>query len=264
MTSPASKNLQRLITLRWIAILGQSAVIMAVMFWIGVTLPFVAVVGIELALLMINLATMWRIKKSWPVMESELFCQLLLDVLALTSLLYFTGGSTNPFVSVYLLSLSIAATLFARTYIWALTGATVFAYTLLMFFYIPLPGAETALPSTLLFSPQADSELHSASYHSFGLHVWGMWFNFVVSAGLIAFFVQRIALSLRERERELAHVREQRPKASRGWSAFPPWGARSRFTRSTIRSISRKMTRADGFAKTLQPAPRRSSPHFAW
>ena len=209
MITPTSKNLQRLITLRWIAILAQSGVILAVMFWIGVALPFAAVASIELLLILINLASLWRIKQSWPITELELFSQLLVDVLALSLLFYFTGGSTNPFVSIYLLSLSISAALFARAYVWALTGITVAAYTLLMFIYLPLPGAEAALPSALLFSPQESMELHPASHHSFGLHVWGMWFNFVVSAVLIAFFVQRIAMSLRERERELAHIREE-------------------------------------------------------
>jgi two-component system sensor histidine kinase RegB len=209
MTTPATKNLQRLISLRWIAILSQSAVILVVMFWIGVSLPFAAVISIELALLMINLASIWRLQQSWPVTELELFGQLVLDVLALTFLLYLTGGSTNPFVSVYLLTLSIAATLFARTYVWTLTSVTVVAYTLLLFFYIPLPGAEVATPSTLLFPEHNHTPSAHADHNSFSLHVWGMWFNFVVSAGLIAFFVQRIALSLRERERELALIREE-------------------------------------------------------
>jgi hypothetical protein len=44
-----------------------------------------------------------------PVPNTELFAQLCVDVLALSVLLYYSGGSTNPFVSLYLLPLVIAA-----------------------------------------------------------------------------------------------------------------------------------------------------------
>jgi hypothetical protein len=38
-----------------------------------------------------------------PVTERELLAQILVDVAALSSLLYFTGGAVNPFVACYLL-----------------------------------------------------------------------------------------------------------------------------------------------------------------
>jgi hypothetical protein len=41
------------------------------------------------------------------------------------------------------------------------------------------------------------------------LRVLGMWLNFVISAALITFFVQRFAQTLRARERELSRKREE-------------------------------------------------------
>ncbi|MBP7489736.1 MAG: sensor histidine kinase, partial [Azospira sp.] len=41
------------------------------------------------------------------------------------------------------------------------------------------------------------------------LHVLGMWFNFLVSALIVAFFLSRLAATLRERERELGEARQR-------------------------------------------------------
>jgi two-component system, sensor histidine kinase RegB len=45
--------------------------------------------------------------------------------------------------------------------------------------------------------------------HDLDLHVFGMWFGFVFSAVLVAYFVVEMAKTLRAHERSLAEVREQ-------------------------------------------------------
>ena len=42
----------------------------------------------------------------------------------------------------------------------------------------------------------------------FSLHMFGMWFGFVFSAGLVAFFVVELARTLKDQERSLAEARE--------------------------------------------------------
>jgi two-component system sensor histidine kinase RegB len=44
--------------------------------------------------------------------------------------------------------------------------------------------------------------------HYFNLHIFGMWFGFVFSAGLVAFFVVELARTLKSQERSLAEARE--------------------------------------------------------
>ena len=46
-------------------------------------------------------------------------------------------------------------------------------------------------------------------HEGFEQHVFGMWFGFVLSAGLISYFVVGMANTLRERDRKLAEAREQ-------------------------------------------------------
>src|SRR5262249_11586111 len=57
------------------------------------------------------------------------------------------------------------------------------------------------------FDPQEHHGDPQATH--FGLHVWGMWVIFIVSAGLVAHYVSSLAQSLRERDRQLAHAREE-------------------------------------------------------
>ncbi len=184
-------NLRRLSVLRNIAIFAQTLTVFGVYFGLGVALPLGALGSIILAQALLNLFTWLRLGSSHRVTERELFAQLLLDVAALTALLYFSGGSTNPFVLLYLVPLTLTAAALPWLYAWIMMGVTTACYTLLMFAYVPLS--------------------HAAGMHDsdFDLHVMGMWVGFVVGAGLIAYFAVQMANTLRERDRMLASMREQ-------------------------------------------------------
>ncbi len=187
----AYSNLRRLFFLRSIAIGGEILVIATAVGLFGTPLPLAAMGAIIVLQAAVNVRTWMRLRKAAPVSEAELFLELLADVAALTALLYLSGGSTNPFVSLYLLPLTIAATAFSARYAWAMAGLTIACYSALMFFYVPLGHGH---------------EMHSSA---FNLHVLGMWANFLVSAVLIASFVATMSASLRGRDRELAIARER-------------------------------------------------------
>ena len=210
MKQSAHQSLRRLQFLRLFEIGGQLAALAVAVFWLKLALPLAPILAVIGALTTLTLLTWPRLASPRPVAELELFAQLLVDVTAFSLLLYFTGGATNPFVSAYLLPLSIAAALLSAPYAWAMSAITVACYTLLLYFYVPLPGMEHQMPmTTLMGSGDHSLHVHGAESSQFGMHVIGMWLNFVGSAGLITFFVQRIAGSLRERERELAAAREE-------------------------------------------------------
>jgi two-component system sensor histidine kinase RegB len=104
---------------------------------------------------------------------------------------------------------------------------TLAGYTTLLFFNLPLPPLKVDLPQLQsLFGGNggaagaavADHANHAGhmnhgnaagSDSGFALHVLGMWFNFLVSAAIIAFFLARLAATLRQRDRELATAREE-------------------------------------------------------
>ncbi|ARO86736.1 sensor histidine kinase [Nitrosospira lacus] len=189
--SPLSKNLQRLFLLRNIVIAAQ-CLTFALAYWVlEMQLPWTEMVTVAALLALLNLATWFRLRRNWPVSSVEFFAQLLIDVFALSALLYFSGGSTNPFISLYLLPLTIAAAALPWAYTWLMAAITISCYTLLLFYYVPLPH---------------DHEEHISE---FNLHVSGMWLAFVLSTVLIAWFVVKMGISIRERDKDLALAREQ-------------------------------------------------------
>ncbi|HRQ04374.1 MAG TPA: ATP-binding protein [Nitrosomonas halophila] len=193
--SPLSKNLQRLFLLRIIAVVAQTIIFGSVYSIIQFDLPWPEIILTIVALALLNLLTWIRLRYHWPVTNLELFAQLLIDVAALTVLLYLSGGSTNPFISLYLIPLTIAATVLPWHYTWSMAAITISCYTFLLYAYIPLP--------------HNHSDDHSRHMFEFNLHVSGMWLTFVLSTLLIAWFVVKMSASIRDRDKELARSREQ-------------------------------------------------------
>lgn len=189
-------NLQRLFWLRNIAIAGQAMAVLVTQYGLHMPLRLLPL-GITIAVLAVLNGLGWvrihRFGQRWPASDAEVCLQLLVDVLALSVLLYFTGGSTNPFVSLYLMPIAIAAAVVRPAYVWFMAGVTSLCYSFLLVWYVPLPHFHY---------------LHGED-GSFSLHVIGMWFTFMLAAVLMAFFVVRMAASLRERDRQLARVREE-------------------------------------------------------
>ncbi|NOY62280.1 MAG: HAMP domain-containing histidine kinase [Gammaproteobacteria bacterium] len=189
-----TENLRRLLILRTITIAGELIVLVLATQVLKMALPIAPIVAIIAAHTGLN-GVSWlrlRYRRQRPVSAALFFAQLVLDVLALSALLYFAGGSTNPFVSLLLLPLVIVATTLPRAYVWAMATLIVSSYSLLMVQYQPLPQMHTT---------------HGGD--DFNLHVLGMWFGFLLGVGMIIFFVVKMADSLREREQALADTREQ-------------------------------------------------------
>jgi len=206
--TPSEKNLRRLFILRVIAISGQIVAIAAVTYGLGMNLPLRWLALVILLLAAFNFLTWLRLKNPTPVTDLELLGQLLIDIAALTALLYASGGSTNPFVSLFLLPLTIAAAILPSRATWFVTVVTISCYTLLLFYYVPLAHNGGELHLAMSMEHGMEGHKHPGSGGDFGLHVLGMWFNFLLSASLIAIFVVRMAGSIRERDRLLASARE--------------------------------------------------------
>jgi two-component system sensor histidine kinase RegB len=208
--SPQLRNLRRLAGLRVIEVAGQAGAIAMVVYGVGMALPTGILLALTAGLALANGLTWWRTRQPWPVTDAELAGHLLIDIGVLTGLLYFTGGSTNPFVTLYLLPLSIAAAMLPIAYTWSIAGATLACYSALLFVYVPLPQGPGSFALLAALLPSGLGGAHDAhgAHADFNLHVLGMWFNFALSGVLIAWFVARMAQSIRERDRRLAAARE--------------------------------------------------------
>ena len=189
LETAAAENMRQLVQLRWIAVAGQTLTILLVHFGLRVPLPVVEMLGVVLALAFANLLGTIALPRH-RVYDGEIMVALLLDMAALTLQLYFSGGATNPFISLYLLQVVLGAILLPAAAAAVLGTATALSYALLSVSYVPL-----SFPAGLI----ADSgDLFAA----------GRWLSFVMVAALLVLFITRISRNLRARDAHVADLRQ--------------------------------------------------------
>jgi two-component system, sensor histidine kinase RegB len=189
-TAEPNEALRLLFWLRTVAIAAQVLVIAAVHTGLDIELPLGSLALVIFGLVAWNAAVFWRLRRLRDVSHAEVAFNLVVDIGALTAVIYLTGGPTNPFVSLYLVPIALAATSLPARFAWAIGALCGAGYSLLLVRHVPLPS------------------VHSQSGGDFDLHVLGMWVNFLVAFALIVFFVGRMARLLRERDQEIALMRE--------------------------------------------------------
>lgn len=188
---PTGLNVRRLIWIRMIAVPGSALCLLAARQIYALPIPALQLLLIVGGLVAFNLWVWLRHKEAMPVSDTEFFVQLLVDLFALTSILYYAGGASNPFVYFLVLPMIISAAALPQAYTWAIAGISACSYTLLMLWRVEVPEF---------------INMHSRS--AMDLHATGMWVGFVVLSMLIATFVAAMAQTVRERDRYLARLRE--------------------------------------------------------
>lgn len=211
-----SDNLKWLFILRNLMLLVESLLIIFFAYGLKIKLPLEQIWLVIFSIGTVNLYTWMRLKTDEPITELEIFSQLSIDVLALASLLYLTGGASNPIIWVFLLPVILTAIMLPQSYAWNMVILTCCTYTVLIAYNTPLPTIEPHAPVNELHisklnltNPEIQHYLNRMQeQHYFNLHIFGMWLGFVFSAGLVAFFVVALSKIVKERERSLADARE--------------------------------------------------------
>jgi len=181
-------------TLAWLrlcAVAGQALTVVVVAFWMQLPIP-VGSLALGIALLLaFALAVFWRLRQPWPVTSIEAVAHIAVDIAALSWLLYLTGGATNPFVSLLVLPITLAAAALPLRHVAIVALLAAACYLVLIPWHVPLP------------------MLHAHEGGDFNLHILGMAINFVITAAALSFFVTRLARMLRARERDVQRERER-------------------------------------------------------
>ncbi|TIT66018.1 MAG: HAMP domain-containing histidine kinase [Mesorhizobium sp.] len=185
------KNLFLLIQLRWLAVAGQVLTVLATEYWFDIPLPLAEMAGVVLFLLGLNIFSLLVLRGIRPISNTQLFVALIFDMAALTTQLYLSGGASNPFVSLYLLQITLGAALLTPRFTWILVAAASACFVFLIFLFQPI-----AIP-------------HHGGSDLLSLHIRGMFICFVLAAGLIVIFMTRINRNLRERDAYLADLRQR-------------------------------------------------------
>lgn len=200
-------NLGWLIALRWAAVGGQLATIATVVWVFHVAIsvePLLALVGVT-ALSNLLLWAVFRRRAGlagpagawrWQLIVGLV---MLLDLITLTGLLYFTGGPANPFFVFYLVNLSLAAVVLPASWAWPLTAAAVALFAALFFRHVPVAALEaTAVGET--------------PHGSFTVAQQGMLAAFATCAVVVVYFMTRVTQELRLQELALRRTESQRAR----------------------------------------------------
>ena len=224
-TQTGHTHLRRLFWLRNITIAAQCAILLLVYQFISHQLPWLPMLSAIVFLALLNGFSGWRLSQDYPVGNTELLLQLVADVAVLSVLFYYGGGSTNPFVFLYLLPLVIAAATLPRLHTWLMASLTLTCYSLLMLWYVPIPALGNHSEHTPRmvqaeqnkmfegFATGSENPLSALAPHAgndaFNTHILGMWLGFVISVLVVAYFVVEMARAVRERDAQLTRVREE-------------------------------------------------------
>lgn len=187
MTGPDAPFLRTLCSLRWLAVAGQAATILVATWVLGLELSQRPLWAGVAALALFNLYAQWRVHDA-DTAPLTAFCHILVDVTVLTWMVGWSGGIANPFGSLFLILIALAALALPLRWTLAVAAACLIGYAVSGLFGVPLPaGYFTAMQ----------------------MHQWGVVCNFLLSATVVLVFATRLAIALRHREHELALLRER-------------------------------------------------------
>lgn len=180
----------RLMLTRAVLLLVELLGILLALFALDANLPPHSLALLLLLHMLLN-GIAWARLRAGGAPPFEVAIHLAVDAALIASLVYLTGGYANPFISLLLVPLILAAIMLSAPFAWSMALWVGGLYTLLMDHYRPLA-----------MQVSADAAVD--------LHLMGMWLNFLLTAALVAAFAGRLAATLRHRDAQLAAAREER------------------------------------------------------
>ncbi|MCC6752273.1 MAG: HAMP domain-containing histidine kinase [Deltaproteobacteria bacterium] len=195
-----------LLRLRWGAMAGEVIAFAVAHHLLGKTLPLLPLLGLVAVQGLTNLIWAAGLRRTAQVSEWMVGSLMLLDVLILTGILGLTGGPLNPFSTLYLVHIALAAAVLRTRWTWTLVAASLASFGALFFTEEWLGSGAAAGHAHHHHGGHAPTE--AAPPHDMRLHLQGMWVAFGTAALFIVYFVGRVTRALAERDAELARVRE--------------------------------------------------------
>src|SRR5574341_843690 len=183
-------NLSLLVRLHWWAIVGQLGLIAMTRLLATNTFPVVTIGAIVAAEAVGNvLVERWTAQGR--VALGHLVGVLVLDAIVLAVLIDLTGGAFNPFSTLFMVNIALAAALLPGTWAWVLSGVNLASYGgLFLHEWMTSPHHHINVGQTQDF-----------------MRLYGMWLAFCFAAAFIVYFIRRVSRALADRERELQLVR---------------------------------------------------------
>ncbi len=199
-------RLETLVRLRWLALAGQLASVLAVAGLLRYPLPFLPCMGLIAISAVFNIGVQLRFGSGHRVTDRVALAQLAVDCIQLGGLLWLTGGLTNPFSILLLAPVSVSATTLDQKTTAILSALAIGIASLLTISHLPLPwepGAPILFPS---------------------LYIAGIWLSLLLGVIFISAYTNRVAHEARQLTNalaatELALSRQQQLRALDGLAA---------------------------------------------
>jgi two-component system, sensor histidine kinase RegB len=199
-------RLNTTVRLRWFAVAGQIATILAIYYGFGFPVPLGACLLVILLSALLNIALSLRYPRSQLLLSRHAMLLLGYDILQLFVLLYLTGGLANPFAFLMVVPVAVSASTQPLSVTILLAGLAVILATFIARYHLPLPwanGEQPVLPPNYMI---------------------GLWTALVSCIIFIAIYAWRIGQEARQMSQaltaaELVLAREQRLTALDGLAA---------------------------------------------
>jgi len=217
-SSRYSINADWLMKLRWVAVAGQLTTICVVEFGLRIIFqltPLFVALGVTAAT---NFAfTVWlrrlRIQRKSEALDRRVWHRvfltlMVLDLVVLTLLLYFTGGHANPFGLFYFVNLALSGILLSPTRAWLLHVLSLLCFGFLLYFQVPLE--ELRAPENL----RSISENGSPTLGHYGLVA-----AFTACSSVIVYFVTRLSVELQDGDFALRQAQLRQARSDK-WEAL--------------------------------------------
>jgi two-component system, sensor histidine kinase RegB len=198
-----------LLQLRWVAVAGQMLTIGMVHWGLGIRLPLLQLtICVALtAVTNILLGTWLRLLKRGGMTASEhlrstnlVGVVMVFDVITLSFLLHWSGGTTNPFLFFYFANLAVSGLMLTVEWAWILSLVSIIGVVALLVVSKPLDEFELVGLDSKLFTDIKNQ---------------GLWVAFATCCVVVTYFVTELARELHLRELQLQDAEEQRARSRR-------------------------------------------------
>ncbi len=205
---PTMESVVWLLHLRWVAVAGQLCVIVVVHWLLRIQLPIWSLLSLVGFTAATNAAySFWLdvVRRRKMNRDNHLptyhlvACLMLVDLLTLTGMLWFSGSLQNPFALFYFVNIAVAGVILTPVWAWSLWAGAVACVVLLLMVGEPLASLQN---STWL------------NAHSRWSIVWiGLLIAFATCGGVITYFITMLTGELKQRELELQLAEDERLRA---------------------------------------------------
>lgn len=175
-----NQEISKLILLRWGAFTAYCIVWLLGIYMIGANWFQPPVITILTIILFSNIL-LYQIPTNWDLnlIKRTILYSILTDVFLITVFLYFYGGYTNPFSGMYLVEVCLSGFLLTPAATWIIFSLVCISYGALYKYRIPIPIFE-----------------HGHHFEGFSVHLWGMLVSFVLTGGMVTFFLTKMRSAL--------------------------------------------------------------------